>query len=87
MLNEAAFQREVSYAFLCEMGNEENGSKEDAMKKKDLEKAVRAKGAVFLGPGGGHDRWMSKNGHKFVIPRHREIPPGTAQAILKQADM
>ena len=48
MLNEAAFQREVSYAFLCEMGNEENGSKEDAMKKKDLEKAVRAKGAVFL---------------------------------------
>ena len=57
------------------------------MKRRDLEKMVRAKGARFVESGGGHDRWISAKGYKFTIPRHREIPPGTARAILNQADM
>lgn len=64
-----------------------SGGKGEAMKTRDLEKLVLAKGAGKVGEGGAHTRWVSAKGYPFTIPRHREIPPGTARAILKQADM
>lgn len=57
------------------------------MKKRDLEKALKKKGARFLEAGSRHDRWESGNGYRFTVPRHQEIPDIMARIILKQADM
>ena len=56
------------------------------MKKQELEKRLRQKGACFVGHGGKHDRWESANGYPFTVPRHAEIPERMAREILKQAD-
>ncbi len=56
------------------------------MKRKDLEKRLREKGARLLEHGSKHDRWVGRNGYRFTVPRHAEIKEWLAQAILKQAD-
>ena len=57
------------------------------MKKKDLERRLRAKGARFLGQGTRHEKWVSAKGYHFPVPRHTEIKEETARDILEQADM
>lgn len=56
------------------------------MKKRDLEKAVIANGAKPLN-GTKHDKWISKNGYVFTIPRHKEIGEALAKRIIKQSHM
>lgn len=56
------------------------------MKKKDLERKLRAKGAVPV-EGTKHDKWISAKGYRFTVPRHTEIKETTARAILQQADL
>ncbi|WP_084155537.1 type II toxin-antitoxin system HicA family toxin [Ruminobacter sp. RM87] len=56
------------------------------MKKRDLEKAVRANGARPV-KGSNHDKWYSKKGYMFTIPRHREIDDVLAKQIIKQSLM
>lgn len=61
-------------------------SKEVKIKKRDLEKAVRANGAK-PGKGSNHDKWYSKNGYMFTIPRHKEIGEALAKLIIRQSLM
>jgi len=54
------------------------------MKRRDLEKKLKAMGWQFLRHGGRHDVWT--NGEREIpIPRHVEINEYTAQGIIKQA--
>ncbi len=55
------------------------------MKKKDLERQLRAWG-FEQGHGGRHDIWESADGQQIQVPRHMEIKEGTARAILKKAE-
>lgn len=43
------------------------------MKKKELEKRLKALGANLISQGGGHEKWQSKSGKRFMVPRHNEI--------------
>ena len=57
------------------------------MKTSELLKILKKYGCYFLKHNGNHDEWYSpiKN-HKFYVWKHaKEIPTGTANAILKQA--
>lgn len=56
------------------------------MKKKELLKKLKDKGASLKEQGGSHEIWESRNGYRFTVPRHTEIKEGLAKAILKQAD-
>lgn len=56
------------------------------MKRKELEKKLREKGAFPIRQGGSHEIWQSKNGRPFTVPRHREINEWLANGILKQAE-
>ncbi|MDI2126669.1 type II toxin-antitoxin system HicA family toxin [Yinghuangia seranimata] len=54
------------------------------MKRTDLVRQLRAMGAVFVRPGGGHDIYELR-GSLLAVPRHREINELTAASILKKA--
>lgn len=54
------------------------------MKRRDLEKKLKAIGWYFLRHGGRHDVW-SDGKKEIPIPRHAEINEHTAQSIIKQA--
>ena len=69
-----------------EIDNSLKKSKEVKIKKKDLEKIVRANGAK-PGKGSNHDKWYSKNGYMFTIPRHKEIGEALAKRIIIQSLM
>lgn len=56
------------------------------MKKRELLKKLKDKGASFKMQGGNHEIWESRNGYRFPIPRHTEIKEDLAKTILKQAD-
>jgi mRNA interferase HicA len=54
------------------------------MKLRDLKLALRNLGWWFLREGGNHEVWT--NGTRTVaVPRHTEVPEGTARRILKDA--
>jgi predicted RNA binding protein YcfA (HicA-like mRNA interferase family) len=54
------------------------------MKRRDLEKKLRALGWLLVRHGSRHDVWS--NGERdLVVPRHNEINEYTAKAILKEA--
>lgn len=53
------------------------------MKRRDLERHLRAHGAVLDKEGGNHTKWISPGG-RSAVPRHNEIKPGLARAICKQ---
>ncbi len=60
------------------------------MKTSELEKLLRKSGCRITDHGSRHDIWYSpQNGRRFVVPRHsaKEIPTGTANAILKEAGL
>ena len=54
------------------------------MKKRDLEKKLKALGWRFCKHGGDHDHWT--NGKEFEsVPRHVEVNENLAKKILKAA--
>ena len=53
------------------------------MKKRDLEKVLRALGWHFLRDGGNHEIWTN-GAETEPIPRHNEINEMTAKGILKR---
>ena len=55
------------------------------MKRRDIEKKLRALGWVLVRHGGRHDVW-SNGEREIVVPRHNEINEYTAKAILKDAE-
>lgn len=55
------------------------------MKKKLLEKKLRELGAIKIRDGRNHEIWSYKNGRKFSLGRHPDVPEPTARAILKKA--
>lgn len=61
------------------------------MKVSELIKLLRRSGyCYFVEHGAEHDKWHSSlTGKDFRIPRHKskELPPGTANRILKDAGL
>jgi mRNA interferase HicA len=55
------------------------------MKKRDLEKQLKALGWYFSRHGKKHDVWTDGAGDETTIPRHTEINELTAQGILAHA--
>ena len=55
------------------------------MKRRDLERHLRAHGARLLDEGAKHTRW-GRGPHRSAVPRHREIGTGLARAICRQLD-
>lgn len=56
------------------------------MKRKELLKRLKAKGAFFCRSGANHDVYKSRSGAYITVPRHNDIKEPTAWEILKQAD-
>ena len=56
------------------------------MKKQELIRQLKAKGAKMIRQGGNHEFWESRHGYRFPVPRHQEIDERLAKEILKQAD-
>jgi mRNA interferase HicA len=54
------------------------------VKKRDLEKQLRAMGWYFKRHGGCHDYWTNGEIHESV-PRHNEVKEHLARAILRVA--
>lgn len=57
------------------------------MKRSELLKILKKNGCKYIEHGANHDIFYSpKTGKKFPVWRHnKDIPPGTAKAIFKQA--
>ena len=53
------------------------------MKRRDLERHLRAHGAKLLREGGRHSFWGMDAERSTAIPRHREIGVGLARKICK----
>lgn len=54
------------------------------MKARNLKAELRKMGFWDTGKGSKHEKWT--NGvYAIAVPRHKEIPEGTARAILKEA--
>lgn len=58
--------------------------KHNIVNRGKLERALRKGGCYFLRRGGNHDIWQSPLG-KIKVPRHKEIPLGTARQICNEA--
>jgi len=59
------------------------------MKRRDLEKKLRANGYYPIKDGhgnGNHDTWTNGS-HKEPIPRHREIKEETAKGIMRRCGL
>jgi predicted RNA binding protein YcfA (HicA-like mRNA interferase family) len=54
------------------------------MKRRDLERHLRAQGCRQIDEGGSHSRWAGPHGKRSVVPRHREIDFGLARKICRQ---
>jgi mRNA interferase HicA len=55
------------------------------IKRRDLERHLRAHGCRLLREGAKHAVWCSGDGVRVsTVPRHSEIPRGTARAICRQ---
>jgi predicted RNA binding protein YcfA (HicA-like mRNA interferase family) len=54
------------------------------MNRKKLERYLTQQGCAYHSHGGDHDKWR-RQGTPFgtVLPRHKEIKPGTVKAICK----
>jgi predicted RNA binding protein YcfA (HicA-like mRNA interferase family) len=59
------------------------------MKYNELTRLLKKNGCKFVRHDTNHDRWKSKNGVEFEIPRHsgQEVRPGTLNSILKAAGL
>lgn len=56
------------------------------MKVKDLKLKLRLTGFWDTGLGSKHEKWTNGS-YSIAVPRHKEIPEGTARAILKEAKL
>ena len=54
------------------------------MKRRELEKRLRALGWRYLRSGGKHDVWTNGEIEEY-LPRHKEVGEGLARKILKTA--
>jgi mRNA interferase HicA len=55
------------------------------LKRRDLEAHLRANGCEALREGANHAIWFNaERDLRAPVPRHREIPTGTARAICRQ---
>ncbi|PZS06958.1 MAG: addiction module toxin, HicA family [Solirubrobacterales bacterium] len=54
------------------------------MKRRDLERHLRANGYQLVGEGANHAKWRGPSGAPSAVPRHSEIASGTARAICRQ---
>ena len=57
----------------------------DAVKRRELERRLRALGWCFLRHGGSHDVWTDGK-NEATVPRHTEVTEGTARGILRYAE-
>jgi mRNA interferase HicA len=55
------------------------------IKRRVLLRHLRRDGCGLLRQGGRHEVWMDASGERrSTVPRHRELPRGTALAICRQ---
>jgi predicted RNA binding protein YcfA (HicA-like mRNA interferase family) len=55
------------------------------MKRRDLERHLRAHGCEVLRDGANHAIWANRQRDlRAPVPRHREVPAGTVRAICRQ---
>ncbi len=54
------------------------------MKRRDLERYLRAQDCRQIDEGANHTRWAGPRGARSVIPRHREIDFALARKICAQ---
>jgi len=55
------------------------------VKRRDLEKHLTAQGCALARHGSRHDVWTNPAKQvEAAVPRHRQIPSGTARAICKE---
>ncbi|MBI4403504.1 MAG: type II toxin-antitoxin system HicA family toxin [Deltaproteobacteria bacterium] len=54
------------------------------MKARDLKKKLTECGWWNTGHGSKHEKWTNGT-YSIAVPRHNEIPEGTARAILNEA--
>jgi mRNA interferase HicA len=57
------------------------------MKRRDLERHLRAQGCREIDDGANHVRWAGPDGARSVVPRHREIDYGLARKICRQLEI
>jgi mRNA interferase HicA len=57
------------------------------MKRRELERHLRAVGCRQVDEGGNHTRWAGPGGARSVVPRHREIDYGLARKICRQLEI
>lgn len=57
------------------------------MKRRELERHLRAQGCRQIDEGGNHTRWAGPDGARSVVPRHREIDFALARKICAQLDV
>ena len=54
------------------------------MKRRELERHLRAHGCRAIDEGANHTRWAGPTGARSVVPRHREIDYALARKIYVQ---
>jgi mRNA interferase HicA len=60
------------------------------VKRRDLERHLRAHGVELLREGARHSVWAiggAESERIAAVPRHREIKPGTVRAICKDLEV
>jgi predicted RNA binding protein YcfA (HicA-like mRNA interferase family) len=57
------------------------------VKRRELERHLRAHGCRKIDEGGNHTRWAGANGARSVVPRHREIDFVLARKICAQLEV
>jgi mRNA interferase HicA len=57
------------------------------VKRRDLERHLRAHGATLLREGGKHSFWGFDSERSTAVPRHREIAFALARKICKDLDI
>jgi mRNA interferase HicA len=54
------------------------------IRRLDLVRHLRRHGCRQVRQGARHEVWAGPRGDRSTVPRHREIPLGTARAICRQ---
>lgn len=57
------------------------------MKRRDLERHLRAHGCRQIDEGANHARWVGPGGARSVLPRHREIDYRLARKVCGQLEV
>jgi mRNA interferase HicA len=57
------------------------------VKRRDLERHLRAHGCRLIDEGASHTRWAGPSGARSAVPRHREIDFALARKICGKLDV